>query len=295
MLLTLTFALLTLAIASLWLVPDSTTPAPGLRRFAWLAFFLGALVAALAANIVRPVALVWIAAFAAAVAAFAGVTPHRRWARGLAAAAIVLLAAGLMSHQLPGFNNPRVISDARFTPDALPFRLHLNFDKTVVGLFILALLHSRIARAADWRAMFVATAPVTAVTVALLLILSLVFGYVRFAPKFPPETPLFLWANLCLTCVAEEGFFRGFVQAQLARTWQHLRHGAVLALGVAAVLFGLAHAAGGPTYVALSTLAGIGYGWSYLRSGGRIEASILTHFAVNALHFLGFTYPALQR
>jgi len=39
-------------------------------------------------------------------------------------------------------------------------------------------------------------------------------------------------------------------------------------------------------------VAGIGYGWAYRRTG-RIEASILTHFSLNSLHFLLFTYPAL--
>jgi hypothetical protein len=47
-------------------------------------------------------------------------------------------------------------------------------------------------------------------------------------------------------------------------------------------------------YVALATIAGLGYGWIYQRTG-RIEASILTHFALNAVHFFAFSYPALQR
>ena len=66
------------------------------------------------------------------------------------------------------------------------------------------------------------------------------------------------------------------------------------ALAVAAGLFGLAPAAGGPAYVALATVAGVGYGWIYQKTS-RIEASMLTHFALNTVHFLGFTYPALQR
>lgn len=45
--------------------------------------------------------------------------------------------------------------------------------------------------------------------------------------------------------------------------------------------------------MAFATLAGIGYGLAYWRSG-RIEAAILTHFAVNAAHFVLFTYPALR-
>jgi membrane protease YdiL (CAAX protease family) len=59
---------------------------------------------------------------------------------------------------------------------------------------------------------------------------------------------------------------------------------------VAAVLFGLAHGGGGLALVAFAGLAGAGYGLALWRSG-RIEAAILVHFAVNAVHFLLFTYP----
>jgi membrane protease YdiL (CAAX protease family) len=117
---------------------------------------------------------------------------------------------------------------------------------------------------------------------------------VSFDPKFPRESWLWMGVNLGFTCVAEEALFRGFIQAQLQRLWRNRPRGAWLALSVAAVLFGLAHAGGGPAYVALATVAGVGYGWVYLRTGC-IEASILTHFALNATHFFFFTYPALQR
>jgi membrane protease YdiL (CAAX protease family) len=44
--------------------------------------------------------------------------------------------------------------------------------------------------------------------------------------------------------------------------------------------------------VLLGTLAGTGYALAFRRSG-RLEMAVLTHFAVNATHFLLFTYPAL--
>lgn len=59
------------------------------------------------------------------------------------------------------------------------------------------------------------------------------------------------------------------------------------------VLFGLAHVGGGYTYAMLATVAGIGYGYAYYRSG-RIETAILTHFLLNAVHAVFFTYPALK-
>lgn len=286
-----TYSLLTLAVAGLWI--GAAQPASFARTAFWVAPFLAALAAALAAGIVEPFGLAWIAAFAGSVHIFSH-SPRAGWTRIAALAAIVVLAAGLMAHRLPGFNNPRVIASRQFSADALPFGLHLNFDKTMVGLFILGWCHQRISRAAEWRAALRATALRAMVITAGLILLSLITGYVRFDPKFPPEAWLWLWANLCLTCMAEEAIFRGFIQAGLARKWSGIRGGEWLALVVAAILFGVAHFGGGFAYVVLSSLAGIGYGWVYLRTG-RIEASILTHFSVNAVHFIGFTYPALQR
>jgi uncharacterized protein len=285
-----TFAFLAIAVLALWLGSNHERAR---CRNLWLAPFLISLTAGVWTGILEPVAFVWIGSFALATYAFC-IDPAPRWRRVLAALGIVALSAGLMAHQLPGFNNPRVISSAKFSPDAIPFRLHLNFDKTIVGLFILGFCHSRITRAAEWRTMALRAWPVSAGLIGLLLVLSFSTSYVRFDPKFPRESWLWMMVNLCFTCVAEEALFRGFIQTQLQRLWSGARHGTWFALIVAAMLFGLAHAAGGPAYVALATLAGAGYGWVYLRTG-RIETSILTHFALNATHFFWFTYPALQR
>jgi membrane protease YdiL (CAAX protease family) len=121
---------------------------------------------------------------------------------------------------------------------------------------------------------------------------SLALGFVRFDPRW---TPLFwVWApvNLLLTCVSEEALFRGFLQREIGAALAGRANAASAAVAVSALAFGLAHAAGGWRYVLLATLAGAGYALAFQRSG-RIEAAILTHFAVNATHFLLFTYPAL--
>jgi membrane protease YdiL (CAAX protease family) len=92
--------------------------------------------------------------------------------------------------------------------------------------------------------------------------------------------------------MAEEAFFRGFIQKNLSLMMKKIQHGDYLALLIAAVLFGLAHYPGGIKYVILATVAGLGYVWVYLTTK-RIEGSILTHFGLNLTHFLFFTYPAL--
>jgi membrane protease YdiL (CAAX protease family) len=217
-----------------------------------------------------------------------------RWRRAVAALAVLAGAAGLMAHAWPGFANPRVIDAVRFTPDAVPFSLYVNFDKTLIALALLGLAHPRAGTWAEWRAIGGAVGRAAPLVLAVVLAGSFALGYVRWAPKWPAEAPLWLAVNLLFTCTAEEALFRGFVQGGLRRAWAERRGGKWAALAVGAVLFGVAHAAGGWKYVALATLAGAGYGWVYERTQ-RVEASVLLHWALNATHFFLFTYPALAR
>lgn len=215
-----------------------------------------------------------------------------RLRRAVEAAIVLVTAVALMAHRMPGFANPRVIDSVRFTPDALPFSLYVNFDKTLIALGLLGLAHARIGSAREWREALAVTAPRAALTISVVLVASLMLGYVRWAPKLPPEAALWAGVNLLFVCTAEEALFRGFIQGGLRRLWANMRGGAWFALAVAAVLFGAAHAAGGWSYVALATVAGAGYGWVYEKTR-RIEASVLAHFALNAVHFFLFTYPVL--
>ena len=123
---------------------------------------------------------------------------------------------------------------------------------------------------------------------------ALATNYVRFDPKIPPYLWLWMLSNFFIVCMAEEAFFRGFVQKELSIFLQSTKGGQWLAIIVGAISFGLLHYSGGPIYIALSTVAGIGYGYAYMKSQ-RIEAAMLTHFLVNLTHILLFSYPALAR
>jgi membrane protease YdiL (CAAX protease family) len=120
----------------------------------------------------------------------------------------------------------------------------------------------------------------------------ILMGYSGFAPKWTPLFLLFAPINLFFTCLAEEAFFRGFMQHELAGIGARRALAAGIALVAAAVLFGLAHVAGGLHYVMAAAVAGLGYGWAFMRER-RIEAAMLVHFGVNATHFLLFVYPRL--
>lgn len=79
-----------------------------------------------------------------------------------------------------------------------------------------------------------------------------------------------------VTAVPEEFLFRGLIQNLLTR-WL----GAPRALPIAAVVFGLAHLPD-PRYALLAALAGVAYGWVYLRTG-KITASAVTHALVDGV------------
>jgi membrane protease YdiL (CAAX protease family) len=76
--------------------------------------------------------------------------------------------------------------------------------------------------------------------------------------------------------VPEEFLFRGLIQNLLSR-WL----GVPLGLALASVVFGLSHLPD-PRYAVLATIAGVAYGWVYLRTE-KVTASAVTHALVDTV------------
>lgn len=195
-------------------------------------------------------------------------------------------------HLLPGFNNLRVLDHVLISRNAIPYNLYLNFDKTLVGIFIVGFLHQRINTKVEWDELFASVIPRTLLIILIVLVCSFYLKFIAFDPKLPRTLPLWATTNLLFVCFAEEAFFRGFIQNYLCLILERVHYGYVLAVIISSILFGLAHFTGGSLYVLLATTAGLGYGWIYWQTQ-RIEASISAHFTVNLVHFVFFTYPAL--
>ncbi|MDR7006197.1 CPBP family intramembrane glutamic endopeptidase [Paraburkholderia strydomiana] len=260
--------------AARWLVPS-------LLAVIYFAAFANGQLTPLAAI---PLALLLVAAFA--------VGPHRQApTRYVGHALFIVLAAALSMHWLPGFHNPRVIGPERFTADALPFTMYLNLDKPLVCFWLLLALPWMRPRNPVLTSIQAGTVGMAATTIVCLF-LALLLGTVRWEPKWPTSTWLFMLNNLLLVTVTEETLFRGYIQGGLSRLLRHLAHADIIALGIASIVFGLAHYSGGWQWIVLASIAGLGYGLAY-RFGG-LSAAILTHFGLNAAHFLLFTYPMLQ-
>lgn len=277
----LTFLLLACAIAAVWSLPRL----PVLP----VLLFAAAVGAGLLADVLHASALIALVLFAGA----AWLTAHARAAplRAVALTVTILLALALAMHKLPGFTNPLLIDRVQLSANALPFTQYANFDKGAVGLILLAWLCQRVSSWSELGKVLRQTLPVLVLTVAATLGFALAAGVVDIDVKLPQQTLSFIVVNLLFTVIAEEAFFRGLLQARLAAALQRFRWGPWLAVAVSALLFGAAHLGGGLRYGILAGIAGIGYAWAYHRTQ-RIEAAILVHIALNAVHFIGFTYPA---
>ncbi|MFQ5992717.1 MAG: lysostaphin resistance A-like protein [Nitrospiraceae bacterium] len=213
--------------------------------------------------------------------------------RSIVGLLIVAASLALFSHQVPGFSNWKIVSGHQFSADAIPYSMSLNWDKPMVGLLILAFGLDLIRSTSEWRYLVRSLIPLLTVGGALVLLASFAFGYVRVDVKLPDITLIWALKNLLFTCMAEEALFRGFIQKEVTTLLSGLRWGRTAGLLLASALFGLAHFLGGVKYVLLASLAGVFYGLVYLKTN-RIEASILFHFGLNLVHFLAFSYPALQ-
>lgn len=201
-----------------------------------------------------------------------------------------ILALALALHRVPGFQPLLLLDSLVLSPGAIPFTLRAGFDKAAAGLLLLACFAPRCSGLDELGRSLRSALPLATVTVALTLAAAWLGGQVVADPKWPASAPVFLVSNLLFTCVAEEAFFRGLIQEGLHRRFAGLSPAWPVALS--SLLFAAAHLGGGLPHAALAGLAGLGYALVHARSR-RIEAAILTHFSVNAVHFLGFTYPAL--
>lgn len=280
----LCYSVLYLAVACLWL-PASIWGQP-----LWLILAASAGFIALISGQLTPLGLGLAALYLFIAYLFSRTTgAKKKWLTLLLAALSLLLGA----HLLPGFHNLQALNAVLVSADGLPFTMYLNLDKTLVALGLLGWCVPRLSRRQEWRQLLQVLLSRSLLFLLLIFILALASGKVHWDPKLPSYTLLWMLTNLLFVCTAEEAFFRGFLQQQLALLWKNRPLQQELPLALASLVYGLSHFAGGPLYVAFVTLAGLGYGWVYQKTGC-IEASILLHFALNASHFLFFTYPSLS-
>lgn len=280
---TFCFTLMILSMMSMWVSK---------RIYIWATLLALSFISAWWAGIVTPLALVPIAIL---FVCHYGISLNLSgWSRYLLVMVGAIVSFGLNWHLIKGFSNPAIMKGFFFSPDATPFNWYLNFDKPFVGLFALGLYLPLItSQKRFWNILFLAIGW-TAVSASILLGWSFYTHIIAWDIKWFLFIPIFLFFNLFLVVIPEEAFYRGFLQREITLNLKNRASG-LLAILVVSLLFATSHLFFVPSFgfFIASLLAGFAYGGIYLLTGA-IESSILTHFFINTLHLLLFTYPALR-
>ena len=198
----------------------------------------------------------------------------------------------LFTHKLDLIKNLKIFDAVKFSFDSHPYTMYLNYDKPFVGLFIFIILGfgpGKLSHIKIIKNVFRKLIPCA----VILCGTGYLFNYIKFDPKIPVGYEKWMLNNLFLVCVAEEAFFRRYIQRGLEQLFSFYIWGNSLSLAIASIAFGLAHFSGGSHYVILSTIAGLFYGLAYQKNL-RLEAAIFVHFLVNCIHFFFFSYPFLE-
>ena len=283
----LPFILLLTAVLGLWV-----------HRTVWITALAAAVIAGIFTGALHWLAAVWIALLAALAMAYVHVralpaTPRKAILQTAVGLAFFIYALAMGLALLPGFHRVVLTQPVVLSAGAAPHGISVGFPKVVTGIIILGLINPLLVH--SWRELSRVLAralPVFLITAAVGMAVVVLMGYSSFAPKWTALFLLFAPINLFFTCLSEEAFFRGFVQHEIARIGANRALAAGIGLTIGAILFGLAHFGGGIHYVIAAAIAGLGYGWAFMRTQ-RIEAAMAVHFGVNAVHFLLFTYPRL--
>lgn len=245
---------------------------------------------------------------------------------------ISVFFVGFAFHKVPGFFNILAIDKVQLSELSVPFTMYLNFDKVMPALIIFSLSDLYILEKQESSGTVKYTLLSLLLCIMIIMALSLISGYVLFEPKIPSILPIWVINNFFLVCMAEEVFFRGFLQRTLQNLFQHISERfrldefkgesaqrikirehrrvlqnslvssfmnyavlkqQILAVIMGSIIHGLAHFRGGLIYIALTTICSFFPGYTYYKTN-KILCSMIVHFGLNLFHILLFTYPALK-
>lgn len=258
-----TFLLLTAALISLWFKREPLIWGPLLALSVITGLFAG-LLSVLGVAWASLLALFWVSYRE---------KPTAAWFLAIAALSLMLKI-----RFLPGFS-----------PLCITSKFGLGVEGILIGLFPLAFVVPLSKNLAEWQGV-ARGAFAGALGIGAMAILATLTHTVAIDCKLPSAMALRTFSNLFFTSIPEEGFYRGFLQNNLCRTFGNRAAGLLLT----SVIFTAAHIFWTPdlSVLAFVFIAGLLYGGVYLWSG-RIEAAIATHFLLNLIHQSCFTYHAM--
>lgn len=202
---------------------------------------------------------------------------------------ILIFIGFFLFHTVPGFKNDLVINQVAISPISKPFSMYLNFDGTIIALilFINGNLYKK-ENYLDIKSFFI-TLKLLFFCASTLMVCGLLTGYIQLDIKFSNLFGIWFINNFFFVCFKEEVIFRGIIQSKL----NMLSTNRYILIFLSSFLFGVMHYKGGGAYILLSTVAGCFYGLAYEKTQ-RILCAMMVHVGLNFIHFIFFTYPALN-
>lgn len=194
-----------------------------------------------------------------------------------------------ITHDVPGFSNPIIFDRVRTSPISSYYSMRINFDKVIAALIIFSMHRNNNFNVKISFDHVKTTMFFSLMCIATILGPALFVGYVRFDPKVPDIAVLWSLNNLLCVCFSEEVVFRLYVQHKLS----HLIKNSFVSILLASAIFGYYHyyMNSGLILAVLSAICGIFYGYAFSKTNNNVACSILTHFLLNLVHLMLFTYP----
>ncbi len=209
---------------------------------------------------------------------------------------VFLLGTLGILHMIPYYVNWQIYSGLYLGSSLQPYTIYYNLDKGVLGglLFLLIVRNQSIGE--EWKKRLKVSLWFALITIVLFMLILYPFGFVKWDPKIPSISLVWLLCNAFLVCLPEEVFFRGFVFGFFTqKSFDYLNDKERFLIGyfLSSALYALYHYRLGWTYMILAFVAGLIYGWVYHKTKN-VEYSTLSHLLVNATHFFLFSYPILK-
>jgi membrane protease YdiL (CAAX protease family) len=207
---------------------------------------------------------------------------------------LVLITIGSYTNLLKGVNNILVFPDYRLSRDATSVNIYANYDKGVIGLLILGIFCEVIDTKKELLRVIFITLPYLIFTAFTIIYLSTYLGIIKYDPKFPLSSGIWLAIQIFFVVIPEEAFYRGFLQKELFENLKNKKFASIIALLSTSLIFTLIHMffTLNLSSILIAFVTGILYGGIY-QITKRVESSILVHLSVNMIHYFFFTYPRL--
>ena len=171
-----TFGLLAASICAVWIQPLQV--GKWISVPLWIVLFLASITSCVMAGYRTWPAIMSLAIFGATAYAAKNLDVHRplRFVLLLVTGAMAL---ALSMHCFPGFVNPALVENMKFSLDARPITHHANFDKISAGLILMALFCNPARRLEEWKDIVRRTIPVAAATLRIAISLTRAVNPVR--------------------------------------------------------------------------------------------------------------------